>query len=248
MNTRLNTLTNSIDELNSKGIDVINIASGSKIELKDSLESRIKGLKMYGKSTPTKLYIGDKEGIITLSIANANGTQTNTYDFNLGRGLYGIPVDKKGDYTDSKGQSWICDILDFNTLTLTKKIRQITLNGSSEEANGYTWGSIGSGENAYFYLTIGEMHSVKNHKLFSKTFNQASITMSNTNLGLDVINSDTYEDARILFRPGVAAVEPGNVESLKAWLKKNITYVLVMPTEIEVESLVNDKGLALEKY
>ncbi len=43
-------------------------------------------------------------------------------------GLPGLPVDSDGNYTDSNGQQWICDEMDFKRGKYVQRVRQIPLN------------------------------------------------------------------------------------------------------------------------
>lgn len=44
-------------------------------------------------------------------------------------GLHGIPVDSGGNWTDEKGQQWICDTIDFEAGTLTQNTVEKIFNG-----------------------------------------------------------------------------------------------------------------------
>lgn len=45
-------------------------------------------------------------------------------------GLPGLPVDSGGNYTDSNGQQWICDEMDFKRGKYIQRVRKVTFNGS----------------------------------------------------------------------------------------------------------------------
>lgn len=45
-------------------------------------------------------------------------------------GLLGPPVDSGGNYTDSNGQKWICDEMDFKRGKYVQRVRKVTFNGS----------------------------------------------------------------------------------------------------------------------
>lgn len=45
-------------------------------------------------------------------------------------GLPGLPVDSGGNYTDSNGQQWICDEMDFGRGKYVQRVRKATFNGS----------------------------------------------------------------------------------------------------------------------
>lgn len=50
--------------------------------------------------------------------------------FSTPNGLLGLPVDSDGNYTDSNGQQWICDEMDFKRGKYIQRVRKVTFNGS----------------------------------------------------------------------------------------------------------------------
>ena len=48
-------------------------------------------------------------------------------------GLPGIPVTSGGNYTDSTGQQWLCDEIDFGRGVYVQRIRKMVFDGSSDE-------------------------------------------------------------------------------------------------------------------
>ena len=49
------------------------------------------------------------------------------------RTLHGVPVASGGNYTDSNGQQWICDEIDFTRGVFVQRTKKVTVNGSSAE-------------------------------------------------------------------------------------------------------------------
>ena len=68
----------------------------------------------------------------------------------------------------------------------------------------------------YFYLTVGEYGDVIANAVICNTYKQNTIGTSNENIGINVINSSGYNDARIIIRP------EGNITSVAAWKNKLI--------------------------
>lgn len=58
----------------------------------------------------------------------------DTQTISLAHALSGIPVTTGGNYTDSNGQQWICDEIDFEHGVHIQRIREITIDGSQAVA------------------------------------------------------------------------------------------------------------------
>lgn len=54
---------------------------------------------------------------------------TTTFS-NRSHGLHGVPVTSGGNYTDSTGQQWLADYVDFAKGTIDRSFKEITLNGT----------------------------------------------------------------------------------------------------------------------
>lgn len=72
--------------------------------------------------------------------------ESRTSSISTPNGLSGIPVDSDGNYTDSNGQQWICDEVDFKRGVYIQRIQSVTLDGTEiitkeERNNGanYRW-------------------------------------------------------------------------------------------------------------
>ena len=63
-------------------------------------------------------------------------------------GLPGVPVSSGGNYTDTDGQQWLCDTIDLEAGTYTKRCGVVTLDGSKT----YTLGSSGA-----FYTEVDDL-------------------------------------------------------------------------------------------
>lgn len=56
--------------------------------------------------------------------------QTHTIPTTFDSPLRGVPVDENGSYTDSNGQQWICDEIDFEKGVYIQRTKEIVLDGS----------------------------------------------------------------------------------------------------------------------
>jgi len=70
--------------------------------------------------------------------------KSQTLTISTPNGLPGIPVTSGGNYTDEKGQQWICDEVDFARGVYVQRIQQYTFDGSSDEYWNYQSGYNGA--------------------------------------------------------------------------------------------------------
>lgn len=97
------------------------IKSGELVTLTDSADFALQGLKIYGKSTqdgvptpenPIPIVSVGEGGSVALTISDT-AEQNQILSIPTPNGLPGIPVQSGENYTDSKGQQWVCDEVDF---------------------------------------------------------------------------------------------------------------------------------------
>ena len=69
--------------------------------------------------------IGDS-GSVDVVVSDNNGN-SQTLTINTPNGLCGIPVDTGGNYTDSTGQQWICDEIDFERGVFVQRVKKSTV-------------------------------------------------------------------------------------------------------------------------
>lgn len=112
----------------------------STIVLENSAQAALQGLKLFGRSSqngvpsPTNpLWINNAgdNGNIVLTISD-NGDQMQQLTVSTPNALPGIPVESGGNYTDSDGQQWVGNLVDFatgrHTLFVNKEILMNTPN------------------------------------------------------------------------------------------------------------------------
>lgn len=132
-------------------------ASGELITLTDSADFALQGLKIYGKSTqdgvptpenPIPIVSVGEDGSVTLTISDT-AEQKQIFPIPTPSGLPGIPVKSSGNYTDSKGQQWVCDEVDFARGKWVQRIQKFVFSESEysqKEPSGYGFKVFISGE------------------------------------------------------------------------------------------------------
>lgn len=141
--------------------------------------------------------------------------------------LYGEGV------TDSSTKITYSNTANFENKQYSKPIVRRVLNGTEKWESNNAAGNL-----QYFATKIGEYGSVVKHAILSDKYTTTVLSVNNTNFGIGITNSDTYNDARIVVRPE-------NVSSLTLadfinGLKENplqVVYALSTPevTDISAE-------------
>lgn len=80
--------------------------------------------------------------------------EPQTLTINTPNGLCGIPVDTGGNYTDSTGQQWICDEVDFKRGVFVQRIGKITSYNNEQLSSKYmsTTGKLTTGASVIYIL------------------------------------------------------------------------------------------------
>lgn len=111
--------------------------SGNPATLEHSVAWAMQGLSVYGKSTqdgepspdsPVPIVSAGESGSIAVTVSNG-ADQSQQLVISTPNGLPGIPVDFGGNYTDSTGQRWLCDYVDFARGVMVSFIAQHTFTG-----------------------------------------------------------------------------------------------------------------------
>ena len=133
------------------------IKSGEFVTLNDSADFALQGLKIYGKSTqdgvptpenPIPIVSVGEDGSVTLTISDT-AEKKQIFPIPTPSGLPGIPVKSGGNYTDSKGQQWVCDEVDFARGKWVQRIQKFVFSESEysqKEPRGYGFKVFISGE------------------------------------------------------------------------------------------------------
>ena len=140
-------------------------ASGNPVNITDSVEWPLLGLKVYGKSvqdgtpspeSPVPIVSAGDGGSIDLTVSNG-ADRSQQLTISTPTGLPGIPVDSGGNYTDVSGQQWVCDEIDFERGEYTQNCYGVVFDGSEDE----TWKAQGTtlGNRYFLIFPIGCLDS-----------------------------------------------------------------------------------------
>ena len=125
---------------------LIDSASGEQIALSDASNYKMTELRIFGKTiqdgtptpeNPVELVSLGNNGSITVNVTGENDSQSMAIA--TPNGLPGIKVTSGGNYTDSNGQQWICDEIDFGRGVYVKRINTVGFEkavGSREARSG----------------------------------------------------------------------------------------------------------------
>lgn len=135
--------------------------------------------------------------------------------FSTPNGLLGLPVDSGGNYTDSNGQQWICDEMDFKRGKYVQRVGKRVMDGSEHwwTASKQTYQIFGLGSEDNKGLP-----GLCDHFTVSKLNGYA-------------LGCETQTTKKIYLVTGHETVE-----ELKAWLKENpVTVIYILATPIETD-------------
>ena len=126
-------------------------ASGNPVNITDSVEWPLLGLKVYGKSTqdgtpspesPVPIVSAGGGGSIVLTVSDG-ADQSQSLTLSTPNGLPGIPVDSGGNYTDASGQRRWVDIIDYNNEKKYQYINETVVDGTNvkftSDRSGQYW-------------------------------------------------------------------------------------------------------------
>lgn len=171
-----------------------------------------------GKPSPSMEYKQDPESSGDGGEINVNVGEENTQHLSIQtpNGLPGIKVDSGGNYTDSNGQQWICDEMDFKRGKYVQRVKKVVLDGDEKwwlsSKQKYQIFGLGSEDNK-------GLPGLCDHFTVSKLNGYA-------------LGCETQTTKRIYLTTGHETVE-----ELKAWLKENpvtVIYGLAYPIETDI--------------
>lgn len=155
-----------------------------------------------------------------------------TYTINTPNGLKGIPVASGGNYTDSNGQQWITDEIDYDRGVYIQRIKKVVLNGSEN------WFRTAAYNNETEYVLCYTLPDIKD-----QGSNNGDVLCSHLPVGVVSTHYGTGDACYIMqrqFRMHITGVT--TVAEAKDWLNSNnmtICYVLETPIETPItEELV----------
>lgn len=126
-------------------------ASGNPVNITDSVEWPLQGLKVYGKSTqdgtpspesPVPIVSAGDGGSIDLTVSNS-ADQSQQLAISTSNGLSGVSVDWGGNYTDASGQRRWADVIDYSNGKKYQYINKTVVDGTNVKftasADGQFW-------------------------------------------------------------------------------------------------------------
>lgn len=76
---------------------------------------------------PQEIVSAGDDGNLSVIVKNPDNEQMQSVSFSTPNGLPGIPVSANGNYTDSNGQQWACDELDFERGVYRQWIKHVNV-------------------------------------------------------------------------------------------------------------------------
>lgn len=113
----------------------------NQVSLSPTIAWKMQGMKLFGRTTqdgtptpdaPVPLISAGEGGSVEVTVSDG-AEQSQALTVSTPNGLLGIPVDSGGNYTDSTGQQWICDEIDFGRGVYVQRIGRATFDGSADE-------------------------------------------------------------------------------------------------------------------
>lgn len=139
-------------------------ATGTDITIKDAAEGRpFKGLRVFGRTdqkgtpspeTPQEMETAGESGNLGVAVSDgADHSQSLT--LSTPNGLPGIPVSSGGNYTDAKGQQWVCDEIDLGRGKYVQRVAEKDVYTSQNKWDGKgLWGNNDNYNTLAFYSYI----------------------------------------------------------------------------------------------
>lgn len=226
--------------------------TGDNISIANSANFPLLALSMYGKSTqdgtPTPdtpidiVNVGDSGSVVVT--VNDGGENSLSASLTSALPLCGIPVTSGGNYTDSKGQQWICDELVYRP-DGTGKIVKNCVKFVPDTVSGFTLLADGTTFRISFICPIPHGNgSVRRKTLCSHAAYDVDWVKVNC---FCYLTSNGVTD-KLLIQIPASLVNATTKEGAQEWLDNNkvvFTYALATPEEIELtaEEMVQLKAL-----
>lgn len=139
-------------------------------------------------------------------------------------GLPGLPVDSGGNYTDSNGQQWVCDEMDFKRGKYVQRIKKVVFNGNEE------WNLESISQKGFANFYVRNLSGIRaNSNVLSNQFrNQTTVISETTEEGIANLST-------LYVR--IDKTKADNANKFKEILKTNnleICYQLATPIETDI--------------
>lgn len=162
-------------------------------------------------------------------------SQTLTYP--TPNSLPGLPVDSGGNYTDAKGQQWVCDEVDFGRGKYVQRVKKITLTGDMSWHDNIPWNEEAPDVFHYYVNLTNKKVDTQDgaNNLLCPTF-ECKTDQGNSLIDTECIYSNYTGLAAYVFLNKSRASTP-DLEGFKGWINQNhpvIYYILQNPIETDL--------------
>lgn len=252
------------DAIPSGGVSVRFSFSENESELTNEDVNALKSTLMFNKgesALPYEPYTGGipspngdyPQEIQTISdfvveVKNSIGEDATPQTLNIVipvQGFYGIPVKSGGNYTDSRGQQWICDEFDYKRGKYIQRVRKVILNGSESEKWWHYRASLSKStfvaSRTFEGTKIGNRTSICN-MFINKTGNVWDSEEK-------WIYSDHYTNQNKYFN--IPKTTASTLEGWKTWLSTHpleVLYSLATPVEYDLTNEQVEQFKKLKSY
>lgn len=150
--------------------------------------------------------------------------QAQSFSIPTSNGLPGLPVDSGGNYTDSNGQQWVCDEMDFKRGKYVQRIKKVVFNGSED------WNLQSISQKGFANFYVRNLSGIRaNSNVLSNQFrNQTTLISETTEEGIANLTT-------LYVR--IDKTKADNANKFKEILKTNnleICYQLATPIETDI--------------
>ena len=225
---------------------IVTEAAGNVIAVSDSTDMPLRGLTVYGKTTqdgtpsidaPVEMHSVVDAGEVTLTIGEASGSDdtaddTQTATISTAEGLRGVPVRSgAGTYTDTDGQRWIADTVEYDAETGVAQYIKRTGTKTLDETAAWKKSSNENVDRYYTYLSDYDA-SMMPYMLCSigtvKTTNPSEISVG-------FVGIDNYKNLSINY----AAAGTTTLDDFLAYIAENpitVVYPIASPIETVIDA------------
>lgn len=177
-----------------------------------------------GKPSPSMEYKQDPESSGDSGEINVNVGEENTQHLTIPtpNGLPGIKVDSGGNYTDSNGQQWVCDEMDFKRGKYVQRVKKVVFDGSKDE--------VWRREFSYVYILIND-----SAPLTIPIVNKF-VGVKNSNSNANTNNCSTISSSSAL-TCCLTGITDGELQVWTTHLQTNpieVLYILATPIETDI--------------
>lgn len=161
--------------------------------------------------------------------------QSQTVTFNTPGGLPGIPVNSNGNYTDTEGQQWVCDSIEYHRgkLSYVQRVKWIEFDGSEDEK----WSLYSNETYKGFHTVIDEMKPSDFSSGYCNLL-PVDVKVSSKFPGIWLGTTTTSNLGKDMSVHNVNPTYATTVEEWKTWLSKNpikVLYQLETPIVTPIE-------------